>query len=891
MGTPTTYTYSISTDFPNGRVEAGVLAQEIMASSIVTALDNVGTAGDNCNITFKDPLSVGDKATLDAVVAAHQGNAPPGEVQPVSIVDATGMPIDDSNPQVPGGIGTGTWMPNPSAQFMDYARGVKYPLQVQADGSMPVWATALTDAGSFRDDFAGSLISNLTGTCAFTAGSTAVTGVGTAFLTEINRFSYLKRSTHSESAWTGVGHVIDDTHLELAAGYGGATGSGTTNTSKWRTSTGSGGSISSANSLLTITSGTTLGASTYAFHGGDYAPMTLLIRFSISQRIANQTIVLGMLDDVLTPTACANIELTGIDNTRVTLVTRSGSGASDVERTTVRLPIGATTATVLSLQIKIKQDEVCLIYNDLDDAEIELACHSSHIPDPYKPMMEYVGFFNTGTPGSSTTLDIDVCSVNDYNELQTTAETSFIKEGDDLQSASYRANASRGTGGFYPSPECIVVGGEPGGAVPDQVDAAGSRMTRGPVLTDEESFRTDFPGSSLSTNLTGTCTFTNGSTTVYGSGTLFDSEVPMNVYLKRSTDGETTWQQVGSIISDTELELLEEYTGTSGSGTGQKTYFETRTGAGGSFAVASSVVTVAAGTTNGSRTTAFRRGDYGPMFLQCYLSLSQRIVNQEFYMGFVDDATNPGIRALAVFDGTDNTKVKLRVASSLAAADVEEVTASLPNGITSASSNQIELSVMTSVVYLTIDGVKVAEVRRHVPGPYDVMVPAFGFINTGVPATATTAAVDSFWFKNHDRIEVANTFRGDAIPVRTVEDVHTLFGLLTTTSTGADQVIASYVVPAGKYLFVMGYFMSSGDTTVNGSPYKIGKGALTEAASPGLVDGLVLRAGLLGARQSKDEQMTTPLYLAGPGETVKVTVTPDSTTSTVWRASLDFVLR
>jgi hypothetical protein len=246
---------------------------------------------------------------------------------------------------------------------------------------------------------------------------------------------------------------------------------------------------------------------------------------------------------------------------------------------------------------------------------------------------------------------------------------------------------------------------------------------------------------------------------------------------------------------------------------------------------------------------------------------------------------------LAVFDGTDSTKIKLRVASSSAAADLEEVTASLPNGVTSVASNQIELSVLTSAVSLTVDGVKVAEVRRHVPGPYDVMVPVCGFLNMGVPGSATTAQVDSFWFKNHDRVEVANTFRGEALPVKTVEDVHCLNGNLTTTGTGADQVICSYVVPAGKYLFVTGYSVSSGDSNINGSPFKIGKGALTETASPGTVDGLILRASLLGARSNIRETFMTPLYLAAGGETVKVAVTPDGSTSTIWRASLDFVLR
>jgi hypothetical protein len=73
----TDYTYSISEDFPNGKVNSDTLTVEIQDSSIVTALDKINTAGDVCDIWFKDALSSGDQTTLDAVVAAHQGNAPP----------------------------------------------------------------------------------------------------------------------------------------------------------------------------------------------------------------------------------------------------------------------------------------------------------------------------------------------------------------------------------------------------------------------------------------------------------------------------------------------------------------------------------------------------------------------------------------------------------------------------------------------------------------------------------------------------------------------------------------------------------------------------------------------------------------------------------------------
>ncbi len=69
----TKYTYSISGDFPNQAVNPSSLSAEILASAIITALDFINVAGNNCDIWFKAELSAGDETILDGVVAAHQG--------------------------------------------------------------------------------------------------------------------------------------------------------------------------------------------------------------------------------------------------------------------------------------------------------------------------------------------------------------------------------------------------------------------------------------------------------------------------------------------------------------------------------------------------------------------------------------------------------------------------------------------------------------------------------------------------------------------------------------------------------------------------------------------------------------------------------------------------
>ena len=81
------YTYSISEDFPTGKVCPSRLENEIHTSSIVIALDYIETDGDNCNIWFKAPLGTTDETTLGTIVASHSG-----EPLPVEPVSPTGVP-------------------------------------------------------------------------------------------------------------------------------------------------------------------------------------------------------------------------------------------------------------------------------------------------------------------------------------------------------------------------------------------------------------------------------------------------------------------------------------------------------------------------------------------------------------------------------------------------------------------------------------------------------------------------------------------------------------------------------------------------------------------------------------------------------------------------------
>ena len=77
------YTYSITDDFPNQKVDASKLAEEIRESDISTALDYINTTVTICDIWFKAELSTLDStATLPAVIAAHDGERSPDEEAP-----------------------------------------------------------------------------------------------------------------------------------------------------------------------------------------------------------------------------------------------------------------------------------------------------------------------------------------------------------------------------------------------------------------------------------------------------------------------------------------------------------------------------------------------------------------------------------------------------------------------------------------------------------------------------------------------------------------------------------------------------------------------------------------------------------------------------------------
>ncbi len=424
------------------------------------------------------------------------------------------------------------------------------------------------------------------------------------------------------------------------------------------------------------------------------------------------------------------------------------------------------------------------------------------------------------------------------------------------------------------------------------MDSSRNLICRASSHTDEGSFRDDFSSASIYEDLTGTCYFTNGSVYVTGSGTSFLSEVLVGGRtLKLSSHADSSASHVADVLSDELLELAEPYAGATGSGTGRMAHWHYTSGTGTTITQASSELVLASGTTSGSVVQALHHGDYLPIMGAFTFWVSQRITNQEIVVGLLDDPDAPTAQACFVLSGTTATEVQCR--SSSDTGDTETTTATLPDGLTTATKARYTIEVIAGSVVFSCNEVVLVRHKLHIPGNYEVLNSVLRIRNTGTPASSTTLNVDVTSLSNFNIVEVGRQALNEPLPIRSVEEVHSICGKITTTATTADQVVLSYTVPAGKTFWIAGYTINNGETTIRANPYKIGKNTVTsEPAGPGVVDGNIFRMGNMPQSSFRDEDFSgNPRRMAVAGDVVKMTVTPSGVTSTVWRASLDFILR
>ena len=285
-------------------------------------------------------------------------------------------------------------------------------LSIDAVGRLETHSTTTSDEGSFRHDFSGTgFTTALTGTLTFTNGSYTVTGTGTFFTSQVKQYVFIKKSTDADTLYCQVDAISNDTVLFLDTPYAGTTATVAAVISTWLPTTGTGGSMAIANSAISINSGTAI-SSSYIFRAGDYLPYTCNLYFSISQRIANQTIKIGLMDAFTGTAVGAYLTFTGTTNTTGNLVTQSSSAATDTQTTAFTLPGGATTATLNTYKIDLSGNYCTLSINGTIVAQNQI-----HLPGPYDNVNLIAGVTNAAVV-TTTALVIDMLYFYNTDRIQ-----------------------------------------------------------------------------------------------------------------------------------------------------------------------------------------------------------------------------------------------------------------------------------------------------------------------------------------------------------------------------------------------------------------------------------------------------------------------------------------
>jgi len=307
------------------------------------------------------------------------------------------------------------------------------------------------------------------------------------------------------------------------------------------------------------------------------------------------------------------------------------------------------------------------------------------------------------------------------------------------------------------------------------VDPQGNLVSRSTVLSDEGSFYDHFTGTSLTATLAGTTTFVNGSMNVTGSGTSFLGSVIPGQYIKLSTDSETAWAQVDNVISNTQIMLATNYTGSSAGGSGIVSNWATVTAAGGSFSVSNSNVNITNGTANGAMTYLYSKVDYPPLQLAVFCYVTGLILGQTVYVGFVDNP-NPAstLAQITMQFGNGLAYNQFNLVSSGAGGAIDTITqlCSLPPGLLSSTVTdlqyKIDLSAAQAVISVGIPNVSAPQIVgtavQDIPAPYTDLYVIIGLINNTAIASSATITCDGVLVYDVNRLEVANSFSGQPVP-------------------------------------------------------------------------------------------------------------------------------
>jgi len=254
--------------------------------------------------------------------------------------------------------------------------------------------------------------------------------------------------------------------------------------------------------------------------------------------------------------------------------------------------------------------------------------------------------------------------------------------------------------------------------------------------------------------LTGSAVFTNGSSEVVGTGTVFLSEISRSGYVRPLSAADSDWAKTARIVSDTKILLDAPYGGatTAGDMVIQAEAVPQPIGATPGTLVldGNGKLLAASGTKAGCGIGLWRQGDYGPMSLVGWLSLDARRANQKTWFGFRDDVAAPTIFVEFGFEGTDDTKVIFRTGFL---GEVETTDVTLPLNSTTAQQLKYRITVTPEACEIQIADGPVVQHELHIPDPYAEMMISGGIVNTA-DEVESTLIVDCVLFQDFDRLAV-----------------------------------------------------------------------------------------------------------------------------------------
>lgn len=288
--------------------------------------------------------------------------------------------------------------------------------------------------------------------------------------------------------------------------------------------------------------------------------------------------------------------------------------------------------------------------------------------------------------------------------------------------------------------------------------------------------------------------------------------------------------------------------------------------------------------------------DYSPIIIRGRLSISQRIANQTIQFGLRDNINTPNIASEFQLTGTANTSINVFSQSSASTGNSETYTHTIPNAKTTATALDYEIQVSVDEVSFFIDDVLIRTCKLHVPttGTGSELYFFIKGTNTAT-VTQTTVSIDYLNVANMNTVEVKNDFNSKPLSVQQYGDQHHITGQLTTTATTADQNIISFVVPSNKTCFIIGYSIETAN--IGATSVKIGRGTLTAPTAGGEVDSQIFAQFKMADTSNTIDSFRNvdsgsfPRRLGSSGDTIRVAVQPRTNASTLWTATLYYILR